>query len=54
MIHAHRPPEPDDPEPGRSDRPNDWPDREPHEPDEVREPPRPRRSPIEEPRTPAS
>ena len=32
---------------------NDWPDKSKHRPDEIREPPRPRTPPIEEPRTPA-
>ena len=51
---AHQTPDvPIDDDPDAPDPANDWPDKSRHRPDEVREPPRPRTPPIEEPRTPA-
>lgn len=53
-LEHQNPDHPDDGEapgpPAEKDHSNDWPDQTPHAPDEVREPPQPRRAPIEEPR----
>ena len=51
--YAHQTPDvPIKDDPDQPDHANDWPDREPHRPDEVREPPQPRTLPIKEPTAP--
>ena len=52
-LFLHQTPDPTGDDPDSPDPANDWPDKTRHRPDEVREPPRPRTPPIEEPRTPA-
>ena len=50
---AHQTPHvPSDDDAETPDPANDWPDKEKHRPDEVREPPRPRTPPIREPNPP--